>query len=444
MGIGAKEMKICVFGLWHLGSVTSACLAKLGHRVVGLDFDKKVIKGLQDGKAPLFEPGLNELISGQIQAGRVSFTHQPREALRKAQVLWFTFDTPVNEHDVADIKFLETNFKKIMPYLNNGTGIVISSQAPVGFIHKIEKEFVKQYPDKKCYFACSPENLKLGKALDAFLNPDRIIIGVRNQGAKEIFSPLFLSITDRLEWMKIESAEMAKHAINSFLAVSVCFANEVACVCEQVGADAKEVERGLKTESRIGPKAYLKPGVAFSGGTLARDIEFLINLSGKYKLPSSLIKAVIDSNSFHKKWIERKCQQFLGDLKKRTVAILGLTYKPGTDTLRRSFAVELAASLHAKGARVKAFDPVIKNIPKPLSRIMVLKQSLKETMLDADVIIIAVEWPEFLQWGEDIINLMKNKMIIDPNGFISRLVEHKDLNYISVGKSMEKGTRKWT
>jgi len=316
MDIGGAAMNVCVFGLWHLGLVTSACLAKIGHTVVGLDFDKDVVSGLQNGKTPLFEPGLNELISEQVQVGRISFTNKPAEALKKAQILWLAFDTPVNEKDVADILFLEDNFKKIKAYLNDGTRIVISSQAPVGFVSKIEKNFVKHYPNKKCYFACSPENLKLGRALDAFLNPDRIIIGVKNQESREAFFSLFSSITNRLEWMKIESAEMTKHAINSFLAISVCFANEIASLCEQVGADAKEVERGLKTESRIGPKAYLGPGVAFSGGTLARDINFLVKLSDKYKLPAYLIKAVNASNSFHKKWIERKCCEFLGSIRK--------------------------------------------------------------------------------------------------------------------------------
>ena len=435
-------MNICVFGLWHLGAVTSAGLAKVGHKVVGLDFDKEVVTGLQEGKAPLFEPGLNDLISEQIQSGRLSFICDAREALKNAQVLWMAFDTPVNEKDEADIKFLENIFKKVTPYLNEGIAIVVSSQAPVGFISKIEKEFVKKYPNKKCYFACSPENLKLGKALDAFLNPDRIIIGVRDQKSKEILSPLFFSITDRLEWMKIESAEMTKHAINSFLAISVCFANEVASICEQTGADAKEVERGLKTESRIGPKAYLKPGVAFSGGTLARDINFLAEISGKNKFPAYLINAVNNSNSYHKNWVERKCSQFFKSFKKKTIAILGLTYKPGTDTLRRSFAVEMAKALHTKGARVIGFDPVIKSIPKSLSKIIELKQSVNEAILDSDVIIIAVEWPEFLLFGEDIINLMKNKIIIDPNGFIAKLVEQKDLNYFSVGKSLYKGMSK--
>lgn len=428
-------MNICVLGLWHQGSVTAAGLAKRDHKVIGLDFDKEAVKGLQQGKAPLWEPGLDELISEQIQAGRLSFSTDAREALRKAQVLWLAFDTPVNKNDVADIKFLENNFRKMMPYLNEGMGVVVSAQAPVGFISKIEKEYVKKYPNKRCYFACSPENLRLGKALEAFLNPDRIVIGVRDQESRVFFSPLFFSITNRLEWMNIESAEMTKHAINSFLALSVCFANEMASICEKTGADAREVERGLKTESRIGPKAYLKPGAAFSGGTLARDINFLINLSDQYQLPVHLIKAVQKSNAFHKNWIERQCRQYLGSFKKKTIAILGLTYKIGTDTLRRSFAVDLAQSLHAKGARVTGFDPVIKSIPKRLSKILELKQNVTQTLHDADVVVIAVEWPEFLQCGEDIIHLMKNRMIIDPNGFMAQLAEHKDVKYMAVGKS---------
>lgn len=302
-------MNICVFGLWHLGSVYSACLAKLGHQVTGLDDDKEVTANLQKGKAPLFEPGLDELITENIKAKRLSFTSDAQKAIKAAQSVWVTFDTPVDENDRADTLFVEKNIKTIMPLIKNGTKVIISSQAPVGFVSKIERYFSKTYPEKKCYFTCSPENLRLGKALDAFLNPDRIIIGVRNPEDKEVFEPLFSTITTRLEWMKTESAEMTKHAINSFLATEVCFANEIATICEQVGADAKEVERGLKTESRIGPKAYLGPGVAFSGGTLARDINFLRNLSEKYKLPSYLINAVDESNGYHKGWVVRKCLQ---------------------------------------------------------------------------------------------------------------------------------------
>lgn len=431
-------MNICVFGLWHLGSVYSACLAKLGHVVIGLDFDKEVVKSLQNGKAPLFEPGLNELIADNLHVKRLSFTCDAHKALKTAQVVWITFDTPVNDRDVADVLFVENSIIKIMPFLNDGCKVIISSQAPVGFVNNIEKYFAKNYPERKCYFACSPENLRLGKALDAFLDPDRIVIGIRDQKSKDVFLPLFSSITTRIEWMKTESAEMTKHAINSFLAISVCFANEIASICEHVGADAKDVERGLKTESRIGPKAYLGPGVAFSGGTLARDINFLAKLSKNYKLPSYLIKAVTDSNSFHKGWIERKCLQLLGNLSNKTIGVLGLTYKPGTDTLRRSFAVELAITLHRQGAMVNGFDPVIKSLPSKLSRVLALKHSIREAVIDADAVIIATEWPQFRQLDQDLINLLKNKITIDPTGFIAALIESNSKKYFSVGRSISR------
>lgn len=433
-------MNICVFGLWHLGSVTSACLAKLGHTVVGLDLDKKVVKDLRNGKAPLFEPGLDELIADSIAAHRLSFTWNVPQALKTAQVVWVAMDTPVNDKDIADILFVEKRIRKIMPYLNSGTRVVISSQAPVGFVGKIEKIFEKKYPKKKCYFASSPENLRLGSALDVFLDPDRIVIGVRNERAKEAFLPLFSSITRKLEWMKTESAEMTKHAINSFLATSICFANEIASLCEQVGADAKEVERGLKSESRIGPKAYLGPGMAFSGGTLARDIDFLIKTSRSHKLPSYLIKAVNTSNSFHKNWILGKCRHLLGDLKKKNLAILGLTYKPGTDTLRRSPAIELAKRLRNEGARVQGYDPVVKRLPGTLSKVIRLKKSVREAVSDADLVIIATEWPEFREFDQETVRLMKSKFMIDPMGFAARLVGAESDKYFYVGKGNNQGS----
>ena len=432
-------MNICVFGLWHLGSVTSACLARLSHRVIGLDFNEEIINSLQKTKAPLFEPGLDEMIREGVRSGKLSFTRNAAKALEKAEVLWVTFDTPVSDKDVADISFLEDNIKKIMPYFKVGLRIVISSQAPVGFVSRIEGIFTKRYPRKKCYFACSPENLKLGKAIEAFLNPDRIIIGVRDKESKAAFNSLFSSISKHLEWMKIESAEMTKHAINSFLAVSVSFANEIASICEKSGADAREVARGLKTESRIGPKAYLRPGTAFSGGTLARDINFLIRLSNKFKLPSYLIKVVNSSNSFHKKWTERKCRQVLKDFRRKKIAILGLAYKSGIDTLRRSPALELARSLHTKGAEVRGFDPIIKSITRNVSKVIELKKSVDEAIIDAEVVIISADCPEFLDFGSGIMNLMRKKFIIDPNGFIADLFDSTEFNYICVGRDYKEG-----
>ena len=240
MGAGEKGMKICVFGLWHLGSVTSAGLANLGHTVVGLDFNKDIVTNLQNAKAPISEPGLNELIYENIQRKTLSFTTEPEIALAKTDVLWIGFDTPVDEDDNADVGSIEKNFDKISKLIPDQTKIIISSQIPVGFTRHLQSRYQKNYPEKKGYFAYSPENLRLGKSLKTFLEPDRIIIGI-NPDEKEKFLPVFITISNRLEWMSFESAEMTKHAINAFLAASICFGNELATLCERVGANANEV-----------------------------------------------------------------------------------------------------------------------------------------------------------------------------------------------------------
>ena len=421
--------------------MTSACLAKLGHTVVGLDLDKEVVQGLQRGKAPLFEPGLDELLADNIAQNRLSFTENIARALKSAEVVWVALDTPVNDKDIANITLVEKSIRKILPFLNSGTLVVISSQAPVGFVGRIEKIVREKYPEKKCLFACAPENLRLGSALDVFLNPDRIVIGVRDEKDRKAFSPLFSSITSKLEWMRTESAEMTKHAINSFLATSVCFANEIASLCEQVAADAREVERGMKSESRIGPRAYVGPGMAFSGGTLARDIHFLIKLSKTKKLPSYLLKSVDASNAFHKDWILRKCRRLVGVLKKKNVAILGLTYKPRTDTLRRSPAIELAQALRGEGATVRGYDPAVRRLPGHLAKVLHLKKNLTEAVGAADLVILATEWPEFKAFDQDALRLLRRKLVIDPRGFAMKQLGTDNAKYFCVGKGTGKRER---
>src|SRR5690606_23000227 len=215
-------------------------------------------------------------------------------------------------------------------------------------------------------FAALPENLRLGKAIDVFNNPDRVIAGTRTEQDRERVRLLLSPITSRIEWMSVESAEMTKHAINAFLATSVAFINEIATLCEDAGADAKEVERGLMTESRIGPRAYLSPGAAFAGGTLARDIAFLTDLGQRQQSPTALMAAVRVSNELHKGWARRKLKALFGELEGLTVGVWGLTYKVGTDTLRRSSAVELCLWLRAQGAQVIGHDPVVKSLPNEL------------------------------------------------------------------------------
>ncbi|MEI8206568.1 MAG: nucleotide sugar dehydrogenase, partial [Kiritimatiellales bacterium] len=335
-------MKVCVAGLWHLGCVTAACLAKMGHTVTGWDPDEAIVASLKDGKPPLLEPGLEELVREGLSKRSLSFSEQADHAIAGANVVWVAFDTPVDENDVADVGFVLKQVCSLMACASQGCLFLVSSQCPVGTVAELEKIAGCRYPEKNYHFACSPENLRLGKALSVFMKPDRIIAGVRTEKDQKLLAELLAPLSAEIVWMGVESAEMSKHAINAFLALSVTFANEIAEVCEQVGADAKEVERALKTEARIGPKAYLSPGAAFAGGTLARDVVFLGRRGSEHNLPLTLVNAIAGSNNRHKTWVDRVVERKLGSVGNGVVrAVWGLAYKPGTNTLRRSLAGEL-------------------------------------------------------------------------------------------------------
>ena len=427
-------MKICVQGLWHLGSVTAACLASVGHDVVGLDGDSKNISNLNQGKAPLFEPGLDEMIQNEINQGHLRFAQSSRQSLADAEVLWVTFDTPVDEEDHADVEFVLGKIKSVLPELNDGTVVLISSQIPVGSIKKLEHFVKDNYIKKQICFAYSPENLRLGKSIDVFLNPDRIVVGTRNDETKEKLKKLFSPITNKIEWMSVESAEMTKHAINAFLATSVTFANELAAICELYGADAKEVERGLKTESRIGPRAYLSPGGPFAGGTLARDIDFLDKAAQEKALAVPLLQSVRVSNNEHKKWTKRKLSEKFTPLNKLSVAIWGLTYKPETSTLRRSLAVALCDWLIEEGANVRVYDPAVQELPSHWNNQVDRFDSALEALKNTQVLVLGTEWAEFKETAKKMLEVVNNDyMVIDANRYLQNEIFPLGINYIAVG-----------
>jgi len=428
-------MKVCVMGLWHLGSVTAACLASAGHQVIGFDFDESVVIRLQKGQPPLYEPGLEELIGEGLKKGSLSFSSDPAMAFRGAEMVWVTFDTPVDEDDHADVDYVLDRVKIVIPNFEPDTLVLISSQLPAGSTRQLEATC--KGLNKKIGFAYSPENLRLGKAIEVFTHPDRIVVGTRSEHDQEKIKALLAPITDKIEWMSVESAEMTKHALNAFLATSVVFINEIAALCESVGADAKEVERGLKSEARIGLKAYLGPGGAFAGGTLARDVAFLIGSGERYQLPTFLFSAVKASNDAHKLWPRRKLEQQLGNLKDKAVAVWGLTYKPGTDTLRRSSSVELCRWLLEQGAILQAHDPVVKSLPDNLASIH-LSTTPEAALKNASALVIATEWPDYRQVNPEIfVSEMAYPLIIDPNAFILRGIKNiSKIKYISVGQAL--------
>jgi UDPglucose 6-dehydrogenase len=434
MGYGGAIMKVCVQGLWHLGSVTAGCLASVGHEVVGLDFDEEVIRGLRAGKPPIFEPGLEDMIGAGLSFGRLRFAASIEELPSDIELLCVTYDTPVNEDDVADVDFVVAQVEAVLPYLPNNTTVLVSSQMPVGSIRRFEQITERACPEKALSFAYSPENLRLGKALDVFLKPDRVVVGVRSERDKERIGRLLQPITDRIEWMSVESAEMTKHAINAFLATSVVFANEIASVCEMVGADAKEVERGLKSEQRIGPKAYLSPGGAFAGGTLARDIEFLKVVSQGHQLSIPLLESVKTSNDLHKSWVRRKLKALFPSLQGVTVVVWGLTYKPGTDTLRRSLAVELCGWLIEQGASVRVHDPVVKELPTNWNGCVQRFYEALGALEGAQVLLVGTEWPEYKEIPNDrVAGAAPGLVVLDQNRFLSSLETAAALRYIAVG-----------
>ena len=266
--------------------------------------------------APIFEPGLDDLLQSGCAARRLDFTTDPSAALFGAEVLWVAYDTPVDETDRADAAFVVDRVAQLFPHLRSDTLVLISSQMPVGSTARLEQMHARSHPGVAVSFGYSPENLRLGKAIDVFMRPDRVVVGVRSDADRRRVTALLGPITEKILWMSVESAEMTKHAVNAFLAASVAFINEIAALCEHVGADAKEVERGLKSEQRIGPKAYLSPGAAFAGGTLARDIAFLSEAGAKHGEPLYLLNAVRASNDAHKQWLQKKLQRAGGPLER--------------------------------------------------------------------------------------------------------------------------------
>jgi UDPglucose 6-dehydrogenase len=423
VGDGGPIVKVCVYGLWHLGCVTAACLASGGHDVAGLDDDPTNVANLSSGHAPLSEPGLDALIQAGLDASRLSFTTEAEAAVEGADVVWITFDTPVDEDDRADVEYVTSRIVAAARHAKRGALIAVSSQLPVGSVRALEQAIGRT----DLTFASLPENLRLGKAIEVFTRPDRVIAGIRDDQSRSTIGALLAPFTDRIEWMSVESAEMTKHALNAFLATSVVFINEIAVLCEAVGADAKEVERGLKSESRIGPRAYLSPGASFAGGTLARDIAFLTELGARSGRTPALISSVKTSNDAHKQWTRTKLQAVLGDLRGRSVAVWGLTYKPGTDTLRRSSSVELCRWLLSQGAQVRAHDPAVKIVPDDLP--IRLCATAVDAAESVDAVVVATEWPEYRD-----LRPAGPMTVIDPNRFLREAFDQPGVRYVTIGR----------
>jgi UDPglucose 6-dehydrogenase len=432
-------MRVCVAGLWHLGTVTAAALASVGHDVAAHDTDSAVVEDLSRGIPPLFEPGLKELIADGLESDSLHPIADAAEAVRGAELVWVAYDTPVDADDNANVDYVLDRVRALLPLLDHGTVVLISSQLPVGSTALLQAD-----APPGISLAYSPENLRLGKALNVFLEPDRVVVGVRDPYSEKVIAELLEPITDQIAWMGVESAEMTKHALNAFLATSVTFINEVASVCERVGADAGEVSSALKSEARIGPRAYLGPGGAFAGGTLARDIRSLTTIGDAEGLLTPLLHGVWDSNIAHRGWTRRTINILLGNgtsatppdgLAGKTIAVWGLTYKPGTDTLRRSASVELCADLLGSGATVRAHDPAVQALPGDVCGATLMDDPFAAAD-GADALVIATEWPAYRELdAAKIPDVLRGDLVVDANGFLAQsLARDPRIRYASVGR----------
>jgi len=425
-------MKIGVFGLLHLGTVTAACLAKLGHQVVGVDTDEATVAKLGLGMTPVAEAGLEDLIRQGLSSGRLHFSSQIGE-LNGADIVWVCCDTPVGEDDAADPGSVIAHIERVMLGTAARLNLLISSQLPVGSVRRLEQFAALNCAGREIAIAYSPENLRLGNALEDFLRPSRVVVGIRCNADRRLLGQLLNPMADSIEWMAVESAEMTKHAINAFFATSIAFANEVAEICEWVGADAKEVERGLKSEPRIGARAYLAPGGAFGGGTLARDVGYLADAARAHRLPARLLGSVLPSNEEHKRWAFRTLQSLFRDLSRATVAVWGLAYKPGTDSLRRSTSVDLCDWLLREGATIRVHDPMVRSLPERWQAVTRCDDPLA-AIGGAHALIVATAWPQYrgISAGQ-LAERADGLTVLDANRDLSALALCSSLRYFSVG-----------
>lgn len=390
--------KICVYGLWHLGVVTSACLAELGYHVVGVDGDSSVIASLSKGKSPLFEPGLDALITENLQTGNLSFSTQVETALGNSSYLILALDTPVNERDEVDLNSLYSAVRQMANSLPDNVTVIISSQVPVGTCEEVSKIISSANPSLEFGLACVPENLRLGRAIERFMKPDMIVIGSAKEETFEKVRSLFAPLESKIVTVDLKTAEMAKHVINIYLATMISLANEVANISDLIGADGRRVLEILSLDSRVSHVAPLKPGLGFGGGTLARDLTILSNLGNLVKFDLHLVNGVIAVNQNQNRQVALKLKRFYSSFDGLVIGVLGLSYKSGTSSMRRSPSLEIIQFLVDQGATVKAHDPrLTEEDLLPYSGLFDFYSDPYSVALGAHAILFVTDWPEFAE-----------------------------------------------
>jgi len=433
------KMKIAVVGTGYVGLVTGTCFSETGNTVTCIDIDAEKVKKLNNGKVTIYEPGLELLFERNIKQGRLFFTTNLKEGIKDAQIIFLALPTPPGEDGSADLKYILGVAQELGPLLSHYTIIVDKSTVPVGTADRV-KEKIAAGTSLEFDVVSNPEFLREGVAVDDFMKPERVVIGTTSPRAKKIMETLYAPFVRQgnpLVFMDLRSAELTKYAANAFLATKITFMNEIANLCELLGADVDSVRKGIGTDSRIG-KRFLFPGIGYGGSCFPKDVQALAKSSSDVQYDFKILEAVMQVNEDQKtKLIPRIKDYYRGDLKNKTFAFWGLSFKPHTDDIREAPALYNIEELLKAGAIIKAHDPEsMENVKRLIGDRIQYSDSFYETAEGADAIFIATEWPEFRTPDfERLSSVLKNKVIFDGRNLYD-LEQMKELGYtyFSIGR----------
>ena len=432
-------MNICVIGVGYVGLVTGACFAEFGIKVTCVDNDREKITGLQQGKIPIYEPGLEELVLKNVREKRLQFTDNLEEGVKHSLVVFIAVGTPSDKEGRADLRYVKEVAEAIGRTMDGYKIIVTKSTVPVGTGQLISR-IVRQHQKKKHPFdiVSNPEFLREGSAIEDFMHPNRVVIGAQSDQAvaimKDLYSPLYL-IETPFVITGVETAEMIKYASNAFLATKISFINEMANICERVGADVHQVARGMGLDQRIGPK-FLHPGPGFGGSCFPKDTQAIVQLAQSLDYEFEIVKAVLKVNQRQKQIMVDKIVTVAGPLKGKTLGVLGLTFKPNTDDIREAPALTIIKKLVALGAHIQTYDPAGMPEARKVLKKVEFKEDLYGAGQDAEALILITEWNQFrnIDWSR-MKGLLKRPLVIDLRNMYDPVKMHKQgITYHSVGR----------
>jgi UDPglucose 6-dehydrogenase len=430
-------MEITIFGTGYVGLVTGVCFAEVGYNVTCFDIDERKITGLSQGRCPIYEPGLEEMLQRNLEEGRLHFTYDPRLACKNADYFFIAVGTPENEDGSANLEYLKGAVEQIGKYLSRDAVIVIKSTVPVGTNQRIHQKLKGIITDNiQVKVVSNPEFLREGSGILDTFHADRIVIGSGDHEAGRAVADLYKPFGLPILQTDIRSAELIKYASNAFLATKISFINEVANLCERTGANIEDVAKGMGMDARIGSQ-FLKAGIGYGGSCFPKDTKALEKLTEDHDYDFKILRSVIEVNSRQKQQLFEKAQELFGDFQGKRVAVLGLAFKPHTDDIREAPAVELVARLIEEQADISVYDPAASSNTCDLfgSRLY-YAENIDTAIKGADIVFIMTEWPQITQYDlERFPLLMREPVIFDGrNCYDLADAESAGLTYVSVGR----------